>query len=79
MPFTRLLFLLLTTLFSTLSTSQSSGTIIELDHLFPRNKTYAPLRYFPLVRALQNATAAHPLAFKLYWRLSLADSAIYIA
>ncbi|KAL4744270.1 hypothetical protein BDW72DRAFT_199765 [Aspergillus terricola var. indicus] len=78
MPFTRLLFLFLT-LFSTLSISQPSSTIIELDQLFPRNRTYAPLRYFPLVWGLQNATTAYPLGFKLYWRLSLADSAVYVA
>ncbi|KAL4884264.1 hypothetical protein BJY04DRAFT_183255 [Aspergillus karnatakaensis] len=81
MPFTRLFFLILTTLFSALTTSQSpiSTTIIELDHIFPRNETYAPIHYFPLVWGLQNATAAYPLGFSLYWRLSLADSAVYVS
>ncbi|KAL3479643.1 hypothetical protein BJX99DRAFT_255371 [Aspergillus californicus] len=78
MLFNPVLFLLLT-LFSSLGTSQTSSTIVEVDQIFPRNKTYAPARYFPLVWGLQNATTAYPFRFKLYWRLSLAISSIYVS
>ncbi|KAL4752701.1 hypothetical protein BDW72DRAFT_170382 [Aspergillus terricola var. indicus] len=76
MAFTPFMIVLIT-LFSGLATSQELETV-ELDQIFPRNETYAPVRYFPFVWGLQNAAAAYPAGFKLYWRLSPVESPIFI-
>ena len=47
---------------------------IELDLVFPRNDTYAPLEYFPLILGLQNAEAAWPQGIKIDWMLEQLDA-----
>ncbi|KAI9376020.1 hypothetical protein BJX61DRAFT_539186 [Aspergillus egyptiacus] len=42
---------------------------VELDLVFPRNDTYTPLKYFPIVLGLQNAQAAWPQHFGIKWTL----------
>lgn len=71
-------FLVLLVSFLSVFTSSRATDMVELDPIFPRNETYAPLRYFPLAWGLQNAQTAYPYGFKIYWRLSLADSAKFI-
>ncbi|KAL4903341.1 hypothetical protein BDW74DRAFT_156202 [Aspergillus multicolor] len=71
-------YLFLLSLLTTLTASQKTSTTVEVDQIFPRNETYAPTRYFPIIWGLQNATTAYPYAFTLYWRLRLADSAVFV-
>ncbi|KAB8277073.1 hypothetical protein BDV30DRAFT_234873 [Aspergillus minisclerotigenes] len=47
---------------------------IELDLVFPRNDTYAPVDYFPLILGLQNAKAAWPQGVKIAWKLERLDT-----
>ncbi len=51
---------------------------IELDVVFPRNDTYAPVPAMPIVFALQNANKFGPLLQQLSWRLSYANESDYI-
>ncbi|KAK2816783.1 hypothetical protein FQN49_007990 [Arthroderma sp. PD_2] len=39
--------------------------VIEFDLVFPRNETYAPTQYFPLVLAARNSRATWPLGMTL--------------
>ncbi|KAE8141323.1 hypothetical protein BDV38DRAFT_296836 [Aspergillus pseudotamarii] len=47
---------------------------IELDLVFPRNDTYAPIDYFPLILGLQNAKAAWPQGIMIDWKLEQLDT-----
>ncbi|RDW93012.1 uncharacterized protein DSM5745_00334 [Aspergillus mulundensis] len=78
MAFTPFFFICLLSLFLTPTASQTPSSVVEADLIFPHNETYAPMKYFPLLWGLQNATTAYPYGFTLYWRLRLADSAIFV-
>lgn len=43
---------------------------IELDLIFPRNGTYAPVSALPVVFAIQNANVAWAFGFEFEWRLN---------
>ncbi|THC87758.1 hypothetical protein EYZ11_012793 [Aspergillus tanneri] len=45
--------------------------VLEVDLVFPRNETYAPTDYFPVVFALQNAERARYLKSQLKLQSSL--------
>ncbi|KAK5654619.1 hypothetical protein OQA88_6940 [Cercophora sp. LCS_1] len=49
-----------------LATLSSAASVVEIDVVFPRNATYAPSKYFPIVLAVQNAALAENL--KLHFR-----------
>ncbi|KAL4756687.1 uncharacterized protein BDW70DRAFT_144524 [Aspergillus foveolatus] len=75
--------ILLTTLVFGLATSQEFQTV-ELDQIFPRNETYAPVRYFPFVWVYKMQLLRTPLALNytggfhqsslpsLFWRKTVA-------
>ncbi|KAG4436135.1 hypothetical protein IFR05_008378 [Cadophora sp. M221] len=45
---------------ATNTTSFHDASLMEFDLVFPRNETYAPTQYFPLVVAIRNSTATLP-------------------
>ncbi|KAL4812188.1 hypothetical protein BDW67DRAFT_170590 [Aspergillus spinulosporus] len=53
--------ILFITLFSGLATPQKFQTV-ELNQIFPRNETYAPVRYFPSFRVYKMQQLRTPLA-----------------
>src|SRR3978361_1099068 len=46
---------------------------VEIDLIFPRNETYAPTAYFPIVFAIQNYAPAWPWHLAIDWALNGAD------
>jgi hypothetical protein len=44
-------------------------TTVELDLVFPRNETYAPVGLMPITFALQNPQAAVPLHLLIEWKM----------
>ncbi|KAJ5094021.1 hypothetical protein N7456_009882 [Penicillium angulare] len=56
------------------STSLAASQAIELDLVFPRNDTYAPLAFFPIVLAVQNANLAWQLGAAIQYSLYYLDS-----
>ena len=56
--------------------SQNLPATAEFDLIFPRNETYAPTAYFPLVFAIQNAKVAWPLRLRLQASIQAADGDI---
>ncbi|KAH8657809.1 hypothetical protein BX600DRAFT_552076 [Xylariales sp. PMI_506] len=42
---------------------------VEIDYVFPRNETYAPVESFPIIFAIQNAAIAWDFGFYLSWDL----------
>ncbi|KAI0968043.1 hypothetical protein F4678DRAFT_464945 [Xylaria arbuscula] len=44
--------------------------VVELDVVFPRNDTYAPVHLLPIVFAIQNSPAAVDLALQLVWTIN---------
>lgn len=45
-------------------------TTVEVDLVFPRNETYAPLSDFPVIFAIQNAKPATLLRFSIGWGIA---------
>jgi hypothetical protein len=43
--------------------------VLEIDVVFPRNETYAPSRWFPVVFAFRNAHLAQHLRPRIVWRI----------
>jgi hypothetical protein len=48
-------------------------TNVEIDVIFPRNDTYSPVDVFPVVFAIQGATAAWDFGFHFDWDINYAD------
>lgn len=51
------------------SAVQTYPTTVELDLVFPRNETYAPVGLFPIIFALQNPQVAVPLDLNIAFKL----------
>ncbi|KAI0809653.1 hypothetical protein GGR55DRAFT_648736 [Xylaria sp. FL0064] len=52
------------------SVSAVNDTVpVEVDAVFPRNNTYAPIDLMPVVFAVENPSAAWPLPFQVQWSL----------
>ncbi|EFQ99441.1 hypothetical protein MGYG_02453 [Nannizzia gypsea CBS 118893] len=47
----------------------TSPQVVEVDLIFPRNETYAPIPLMPVVFAVQNFHAAKPLLLNFYYTL----------
>lgn len=48
------------------ATTQEFPAKVQVDLIFPKNETYAPTGYFPVVYAIRNFQVAEPLGLDLY-------------
>jgi hypothetical protein len=58
---------------------QTYPATVEFDVVFPRNDTYAPVHYLPVIFAIQNPQAAVPLTLGIEWYLWRAGSGDWLA
>ena len=49
------------------------AAVVEVDLIFPRNDTYAPGQYMPVVFAIQNSAIATPLDIYITWNVYQLD------
>ncbi|KAL4877734.1 hypothetical protein BJY04DRAFT_221707 [Aspergillus karnatakaensis] len=63
-----------TSAFASTSSDTTRDSILEVDLVFPQNKTYTPTEWFPVVFALQNPTLARYLDIQISYHMESLDN-----
>jgi hypothetical protein len=69
----------LVVLLACLTTVVEAAGVLEIDVVFPRNETYAPSRWFPVVFAFRNAQLAQHLRPRIVWSIRNASNLLQTA
>ncbi|KAL5335498.1 hypothetical protein BJX70DRAFT_401491 [Aspergillus crustosus] len=63
-----------TSAFASTTSDTTGDSILEVDLVFPQNKTYTPTEWFPVVFALQNPTLARYLDIQISYHMESLDN-----
>ncbi|KAL4959744.1 uncharacterized protein BDV14DRAFT_193548 [Aspergillus stella-maris] len=63
-----------TSTFASTTSDTTGDSILEVDLVFPQNKTYTPTEWFPVVFALQNPTLARYLDIQISYHIKSLDN-----